>query len=1100
MEAAAGALSPVLRKLGELLAGEYNLEKRVRKGVQSLRTELEMMHAVLREVGKVPPDQLQEPVRIWAGKVRDLSCDMEDAVDDFLARVGEGSGSKPTDMRSRVNKFLKKTTELFGKDKALHQICDAINEAQDLAKELADMRKTYKLDMCSTTDCATIEPYHITGRDMEVAAGAMGPVIRKLGELLVGEYNLEKRVKKGVQSLQNELEMMHAVLCKVGEVRPDQLEVPIRIWAGKVKELSCDMEEAIDNFMVHVDEGSSSKPANMSDRVKKFLKKTTKLFAKIKALHELRNAIKKAQDLAKKLTDLCKRYELDMCSTSNGATIDPRVLALQKDEGELVGLDHTRDELIKTLISEEGSSMEQLKTISIVGVGGLGKTTLTKAVFEKIKAQFDCAAFVHVGQNPDIRKIFKDVLYGLDKEKFKDIHNTTKDENLLKDISEFLVDKRYLIVVDDIWTEEIWRYISCAMYRNKLHSRVITTTRDMSVSQACLSFPDDMIHKMKPLSDEHSQILFHQRIFQSEKCPEDLQVVSRDILKKCGGVPLAINTIASLLVSNQRVKQTDEWIHLHNSIGRGVTQGGIMKDMRRILSLSYYDLPSHLKSCLLYISIFPKDYEIERDYLIWRWVAEGFIKCDKVESGLFEIGESYFNELMNKSLIEPVKINEEGMVVTFRIHDMVLDLLCSLSSDENFVSILDNAEWHAPNLQTKFRRLSLHNIKAEVQNHQFDSTRVSKVRTFAVFSPVTCDWLPSLSSFHFLRVLDLGNCGSPESSSGISLKYVGNLIHLRYLGLKNADVQELPVDIGKLQLLQTLDIRKTRIKELPASVVQLRKLICLYVDDGLRLPKGMGNLTSLEVLEQVKLTSSPHMVRELSHLTEVRTLTLNCRHFDEDLINIDILIESLENLHKLQNLVIVRGRKVMDRIRMRESWVPPPHLCSFDSFESSSLFQGSVFSRHPKWVNSTSLPHLSTLAITVFKLQEGDIQIIAMLPALRSLRLCGRRVMGTLVVMADAFPCARFCTFTGFLTPPCLFPPGAMPKVEHLGFEVFAQSIASGELDCGMGHLPSLEHVEVVLGHDNSSDEEIETARAWLRCAAEAHPNRPTIEIQTYAG
>uniref|UniRef100_A0A3B6SBI0 Uncharacterized protein n=1 Tax=Triticum aestivum TaxID=4565 RepID=A0A3B6SBI0_WHEAT len=1014
MEAAAGALSPVLRKLGELLAGEYNLEKRVRKGVQSLRTELEMMHAVLREVGKVPPDQLQEPVRIWAGKVRDLSCDMEDAVDDFLARVGEGSGSKPTDMRSRVNKFLKKTTELFGKDKALHQICDAINEAQDLAKELADMRKTYKLDMCSTTDCATIEPYHITGRDMEVAAGAMGPVIRKLGELLVGEYNLEKRVKKGVQSLQNELEMMHAVLCKVGEVRPDQLEVPIRIWAGKVKELSCDMEEAIDNFMVHVDEGSSSKPANMSDRVKKFLKKTTKLFAKIKALHELRNAIKKAQDLAKKLTDLCKRYELDMCSTSNGATIDPRVLALQKDEGELVGLDHTRDELIKTLISEEGSSMEQLKTISIVGVGGLGKTTLTKAVFEKIKAQFDCAAFVHVGQNPDIRKIFKDVLYGLDKEKFKDIHNTTKDENLLKDISEFLVDKRYLIVVDDIWTEEIWRYISCAMYRNKLHSRVITTTRDMSVSQACLSFPDDMIHKMKPLSDEHSQILFHQRIFQSEKCPEDLQVVSRDILKKCGGVPLAINTIASLLVSNQRVKQTDEWIHLHNSIGRGVTQGGIMKDMRRILSLSYYDLPSHLKSCLLYISIFPKDYEIERDYLIWR--------------------------------------------------------------------------------------LSLHNIKAEVQNHQFDSTRVSKVRTFAVFSPVTCDWLPSLSSFHFLRVLDLGNCGSPESSSGISLKYVGNLIHLRYLGLKNADVQELPVDIGKLQLLQTLDIRKTRIKELPASVVQLRKLICLYVDDGLRLPKGMGNLTSLEVLEQVKLTSSPHMVRELSHLTEVRTLTLNCRHFDEDLINIDILIESLENLHKLQNLVIVRGRKVMDRIRMRESWVPPPHLCSFDSFESSSLFQGSVFSRHPKWVNSTSLPHLSTLAITVFKLQEGDIQIIAMLPALRSLRLCGRRVMGTLVVMADAFPCARFCTFTGFLTPPCLFPPGAMPKVEHLGFEVFAQSIASGELDCGMGHLPSLEHVEVVLGHDNSSDEEIETARAWLRCAAEAHPNRPTIEIQTYAG
>lgn len=89
-------MGPVIRKLGELLVGEYNLEKRVKKGVQSLLNELEMMHAVLRKVGEVPSEQLEEPVRIWAGKVRDLSCDMEDAVDDFLVRVDEGSSSNPT--------------------------------------------------------------------------------------------------------------------------------------------------------------------------------------------------------------------------------------------------------------------------------------------------------------------------------------------------------------------------------------------------------------------------------------------------------------------------------------------------------------------------------------------------------------------------------------------------------------------------------------------------------------------------------------------------------------------------------------------------------------------------------------------------------------------------------------------------------------------------------------------------------------------------------------------------------------------------------------------------------------------------------------------
>ncbi|KAF7106666.1 hypothetical protein CFC21_107383 [Triticum aestivum] len=481
---------------------------------------------------------------------------------------------------------------------------------------------------------------------MEVSAGEMGPVICKLAELLVGEYNLEKRVKKGVQSLLTELEMMHAVLRKVGEVPSEQLEEPVRIWAGKVRDLSCDMEDAVDDFLVRVDEGSSIQPMNMRNRVKKFLKKTTKLFSKGKALHQICDAIEEAQDLAKELAELRKRCRGD----------------------------GTRDDLIKTLICEDGSCKEQLKIISIVGVGGLDKTTLTKAFFEKIKAQFDRAAFVPVGQNPDIRKIFKDLLYGLDKEKFKDIHKTTRDEKLLmEEISEFLLDKRYLIIIDDIWEEEIWRYINCALYKNKLHSRIIITTRNVSVSEACLSFGDGMIQRMKPLSDEDSQILFHRRIFQSkQKCPEDLQVVSRDILKKYAGVPLAIVTIASLLVSSQRVKPKHEWMHVYNSMGCGVTQNGIAKDMKRILSLSYYDLPPHLKTCLLYLSIFPEDFEVERDWLIWRWLAEGFIQCNQKESSLFEIGKSYFNELMNRSLLQPAYIEAFNFCVCW-----ILEILAS---------------------------------------------------------------------------------------------------------------------------------------------------------------------------------------------------------------------------------------------------------------------------------------------------------------------------------------------------------------------------------------------------------------------------------------
>jgi hypothetical protein len=127
---------------------------------------------------------------------------------------------------------------------------------------------------------------------------------------------------------------------------------------------------------------------------------------------------------------------------------------------------------------------------------------------------------------------------------------------------------------------------------------------------------------MKPLSAQDSQILFYRRIFQHENsCPDELQEVSKDILKKCGGVPLAIITIASLLVSNQQVKQKDEWFHLLSSIGHGLTEGATVDDMKKILLFSYYDLPCHLKTCLLYLSIFPEDFEIEKEWLIWRWIA-----------------------------------------------------------------------------------------------------------------------------------------------------------------------------------------------------------------------------------------------------------------------------------------------------------------------------------------------------------------------------------------------------------------------------------------------------------------------------------------------
>ncbi|KAM0875399.1 hypothetical protein ACQ4PT_036799 [Festuca glaucescens] len=381
---------------------------------------------------------------------------------------------------------------------------------------------------------------------------------------------------------------------------------------------------------------------------------------------------------------------------------------------------------------------------------------------------------------------------------------------------------------------------------------------------------------MKPLSDEESQILFYRRIFQCENsCPDELQEVTKDILKKCGGVPLAIITIASLLVSNQQVKQKDEWFHLLSSIGRGLTEGATVDDMNKILLLSYYDLPCHLKTCFLYLSIFPEDFEIGKEWLIRRWMAEGFIQRGKKESTLFEVGETYFSELLNRSLLMPEELDEEGEVISCRIHDMVVDLIYSLSSEENFVTVLDNTRWYTPNLRSKVRRLSLQNSTVKFDEHQFD---MSKVRSFAIIPPATGYWLACLSSLQYLRMLELGagrfypSGGRVDNTHDIRVEHIRNLFHLRQLVINDSDVKELPHGIGKLRFLQSLDIRDSGIKELPASFVQLQHLMRLRLcrSEETVLPKGVGNLTSLEVLEGKVSFSSIDTVKELSNLTELK--------------------------------------------------------------------------------------------------------------------------------------------------------------------------------------------------------------------------------------
>ena len=284
---------------------------------------------------------------------------------------------------------------------------------------------------------------------MSVVTGALGSLGPKLLQLLHGEYKLQKGVRKQVESLSRELDSIYPFLHKVSDVPWDQLDEQVKLWAREVREASYDMEDVLDTFLVRVDGGKNNSD---SSSLKLAMTKLGELFTKAKARRDIAGAI---DDIKKHLDEVAERrqkYKLDEMimskSITSASTIDPRLTAMYKEVSQLIGVDKSRDELISMLNlsqpDDDAPDKKTIKKVSIVGVGGLGKTTLAKAVYDKLKSQYDCGAFVSVGRDHDLVKVFKDILFDLDKNRYENIHNTGRGVDLLiREVREFLENKRY---------------------------------------------------------------------------------------------------------------------------------------------------------------------------------------------------------------------------------------------------------------------------------------------------------------------------------------------------------------------------------------------------------------------------------------------------------------------------------------------------------------------------------------------------------------------------------------------------------------------------------------------------------------------------------
>ncbi|VAI62970.1 unnamed protein product [Triticum turgidum subsp. durum] len=706
---------------------------------------------------------------------------------------------------------------------------------------------------------------------VSASLGVLGPLLGKLTSLLAGECARLKGVRREIRSLKAELTSMHAAVHKYTTLQdPD---VQVKAWISLVRELAYDIEDVIDKFIHRLGNGGQHQGT-----FKEFFRKTSRRLKTLGSHRGIANQINNLKIRLKEVKELKTSYKLDDIPSSplEHSVVDPRLSALFVEEAHLVGIDGPRDNIVNWMLESENSSTKHRKVLSIVGFGGLGKTTLAREVYRKIQGHFHCHALVSVSQKPTVKKIMKDLISQVPcKKDFTEGIDTWDEKKYIEKLRELLHDKRYLIVIDDIWSMSAWDAIKYAFPENDFSSRIIATTRIVDVATSCCLGGNGRMYEMEALSDLHSKGLFFKRIFCSEDyCPDVLKEVSEKILKKCGGLPLAIISISSLLASRPVVK--DEWERVKRSIGSALDKNRSLDAMNSILSLSYNDLSPNLRTCLLYLSIYPEDYVIERDILVRRWIAEGFISEERGQSKQ-EVAENHFYELINKSMVQPVGIGYDGKARACQVHDMMLEIIISKSVEDNFISLAAHGQTDLANHDGLIRRLSVQHINLEL-TPILANEEPSHVRSLTVIASTCIKHLPRLVGFEALRVLEFQDC---ESLHEYDMNGIDKLFQLKYLSFRGTNMSKLPSGIVRLYGLETLDLRDTHIEELPTGIIQLVKLQHLLIGNSsyvnpygeTKIPDGIGNMSNLQVISGFNIIkSSLCTIEELGNLIGLKEL------------------------------------------------------------------------------------------------------------------------------------------------------------------------------------------------------------------------------------